>query len=77
MNSTHGVAKSRTQLSDFHFPFTLVIQSCPTLRPLDCSPSGSLVRGISQEEYWSGLPFPSSEVLPNPHLLLDRQMLCS
>ena len=30
--------------------------SCPTLcDPVDCSPSGSSVHGISQQEYWSGL----------------------
>ena len=33
---------------------------------MDCSPPGSSVHGISQQEYWSGLPFPSSEALPNP-----------
>ena len=34
--------------------------------PLDCSPPGSSVRGILQEEYWSGLPFPSPGDLPDP-----------
>ena len=34
--------------------------SCPTLcNPMDCSPPGSSVHGIFQEEYWSGLPFPT------------------
>ena len=38
----------------------LVTKSCPALYdPMDCSPSGSSVHGISQQEYWSGLPFPS------------------
>ena len=38
-------------------------QSCPTLcDPVDYSPPGS---SISQE-YWSGLPFPSSGDLPDP-----------
>ena len=33
-------------------------QSCPTLcDPLDGSPPGSL--GVSRQEHWSGLPFPS------------------
>ena len=37
-----------------------VAQSCPTLsHPMDSSPPGSSVRGILQEEYWSGLPLPS------------------
>ena len=34
-------------------------QLCLTLRdPTDCSLPGSSLHGISQEEYWSGLPFP-------------------
>ena len=42
-------------------------QSCPTLCGLvDCSPPGSSVQGISRQEYWSGLPFPSPGDLPNP-----------
>ena len=37
----------------------LSYQSCPALcNPMDCSPPGSSVHGILQEEYWSGLPFP-------------------
>ena len=27
--------------------------------PMDCSPPGSSVHGILQQEYWSGLPYPS------------------
>ena len=38
-----------------------------TLRdPMDCSPPGSSVHGISQAEYWSGLPFSFPGDLPNP-----------
>ena len=45
----------------------LVAQSCLTVcDPMDCSPPGSSVCGISRQEYWSGLPFPSSGDLPNP-----------
>ena len=45
----------------------LVIQLCPTVRDLmDCSPAGSSVHGILQEEYWSGLPFPPPGDLPDP-----------
>ena len=33
---------------------------------MDCSPPGSFVHGISQAEYWGGLPFPSPEDFPNP-----------
>ena len=36
------------------------LQSCPTLcDPIDGSPPGSPVSGISRQEHWSGLPFPS------------------
>ena len=38
-------------------------QPCPILcNPMDFSPSGSSVHGISREEYWSGLPFPTPSV---------------
>ena len=41
--------------------------SCPTLCDLmDCSPPGSSVHGILQQEYWSGLPFLSPGDLPDP-----------
>ena len=33
---------------------------------MDCSPPGSSVLGISKQEYWSGLPFPSPGDLPDP-----------
>ena len=32
----------------------------------DCSPPGSSVHGISRQEYWSRLPFPSPGDLPDP-----------
>ena len=34
--------------------------------PMDCSPPGSSVHGILQQEYWSGLPFPLLGDLPDP-----------
>ena len=37
----------------------LVAQSCLSLHPMDCSLPGSSIHGISQQEYWSRLPFPS------------------
>ena len=44
-----------------------VAQSCPTLcDPVDCSLPGPLSMGLSRQEYWSGLPFPSPGDLPNP-----------
>ena len=37
-----------------------VTQLCPTLSdPMDCSPPGSSIHGISRQEYWSGVPLPS------------------
>ena len=58
----------------------LVTQSCPTLcSSMDCSPPGSSVHEFSRQEYWSGLPFHSPGVLPdpgmNPSLLHCRQFL--
>ena len=38
--------------------------------PTDCSPPGSSVHGIFQQEYWSGLPHPPPEDLPDPGILL-------
>ena len=35
---------------------------------MDCSPPGSSVHVILQQEYWSGLPFPSPGDLPNPRI---------
>ena len=63
--AVHGVAKSRTRLSDFTFTFhfhklgkemaTHSLQSCPTLgNPIDGSPPGSPVLGFSRQERWSG-----------------------
>ena len=44
-----------------------VAQSCPTLcDPMDCTLPGFSVHGISRQEYWSGLPFPSPGDLPDP-----------
>ena len=43
----------------------LVTESCPILcDPMDCGLPGSSV-GLSRQEYWSGLPFPSPRDLPN------------
>ena len=44
-----------------------VAQSCLTLwDSMGCSLPDSSVHGIFQEEYWSMLPFPPPEDLPNP-----------
>ena len=54
-------------LSSFGAGLCLVTQSCPTLfDPVDCSPPGSSVHGdFPRPEYWSGLPCPPPEDLPN------------
>ena len=47
----------------------LVSKFCLILcNPMDCCPPGSSVYGISRQEYWSGLPFPSPGDLPNPEI---------
>ena len=43
-----------------------VTRSCPTLcDPMDYSPPTFLFMGLSQQEHWSGLPFPSLGYLPD------------
>ena len=37
-----------------------------SLGPIDCSMPGSSVHGIFQQEYWSGLLFPTPGDLPDP-----------
>ena len=44
----------------------LVAKLSESCDPIDCSPPGSSVHGISRQEYWSGLPFPSPGDLPDP-----------
>ena len=46
-----------------------VAQSCPTLcDPMDCTLPGFSVHGISRQDYWSELPFPSAGSLKFPAL---------
>ena len=43
------------------------LQLCLTLcYPMDCSPPGSSVYGLSSQEYWSGVPLPPPGDLPDP-----------
>ena len=61
--------------------FSSVAQLCPTLcDPMDCSLPGSSVHGILQQEYWSGVPFPSPGDLPDrgfrPALQVNSLPLC-
>ena len=45
----------------------LATKLCLTLcDSMNCSPLGSSIRGIFQQEYWSGLPFPSLGGLSDP-----------
>ena len=44
-----------------------IAQSCQTLcDPIDCSLPGCFIHGISRQECWSGLPFPSTGDLSYP-----------
>ena len=44
-----------------------LLHSCPTLsHPMDCSPPGSSVHGILQQEYWGGSPCPPPGDLTDP-----------
>ena len=63
----HGLAKSQTPLSDFHFHFCLVAQSCPTL----CSPwtvahQAPLSMGILQARILEWVAMPSSRGSSQP-----------
>ena len=45
----------------------LIAKSCPTLAtPWTVACQAPLSMGLSRQEYWSGLPFPSPGGLPNP-----------
>ena len=45
----------------------LVTQACLLFcDPVDCSLQASLSIGLSRQEYWNGLPFPSPGHLPDP-----------
>ena len=45
----------------------LVTKLCPTLvTPWTVACQAPLSMGLPRQEYWSGLPFPSAETLPNP-----------
>ena len=80
--TVHGVAKSRTQLSDFTFTFTLTINphldtdegSSHTCFDKNSPAEGTLPLGCflrfflksELQEYWGGVPFPTLGDLPNP-----------
>ena len=60
------LAKNRTRLM-YTLSACLVSQLCPTLcDPLDCSPPGFSVHGISQTRTLEGVPCPPQGDLPTP-----------
>ena len=69
--TVHGVAKSWTrlkQLSMHRIPVDgEVAQLCPTL----CDPMSG---GFSRREYWSGLPFPSPELVDEMSLFFNLNL---
>ena len=71
--TVHGVAKSQTRLSDFTFlSFPYIIRACMLSQlicvhlfatAMDCvAHQTPLSMEFSRQEYYSGLPFPSSEI---------------
>ena len=65
---------SNLYLNDSNTGIVLVAKSHPTfMHPMDYRPPGSSVQGISQQQYWSGLPFPLQGLFwtqrLNPHFL--------
>ena len=59
-----------TKTDDVSIPMCVcakLLQSCPTLcDPWTVAPQAPLLMGFSRQEFWSGLPFPSSGDLPDP-----------
>ena len=54
----------------------LVAKLCPTLAiPWIVACQAPLSMGFSRQEYWSGLPFPSPEDLPDPGIKLRSPAL--
>ena len=63
----YQIRKSRMLVSPTPFRECSVVQSSPALsHSMACSLPGSSVHGISQQEYWSGLPLPSPGDLSDP-----------
>ena len=54
-----------------HLHFSCMLNCCSCVRlcdPMDCSLSGSSVRGFSRQECWSGLPCPFLWDLSDPEI---------
>ena len=61
----HGFAKSQAQSNNSAvYICCLVTKSCPT----HMTHQAPLSKGFPRQEYWSGLPFPSPEVLTNQRI---------
>ena len=67
-----GRQKTCMQVKNESFPLCMhakSLQSFLTLcDPMDLACQGPLSMGFSRQEYWSGLPGPPSEDLPNPRI---------
>ena len=67
-----GAKMLREHFSSFCILRAKLLHSRLTLcDSLDCSPPGSSVHGILQQEYWSGLPCPLPGDLPDPGIELE------
>ena len=44
---------------------------------MGCSPPGSSAHGISQQKYWSGLPFPTAGDVPDPRIEAASRVSCT
>ena len=67
--TVHGVTKTQTWLSAWaHTWWWRLSRSVVSgsWDPMDGSPPGSSVHGVSRQEYWSGLPCPPLRNCPNP-----------
>ena len=61
------IRTNESQLYTYFFPKKDSTKLCPTLViPLTVTCQAPLSMGLSRQEYWSGLPFPSPGDLPNP-----------
>ena len=59
-----SVYRKVTALWSVHVPSCFsCVQLCD---PVDCSPPGSSVHGVSRQQYWGGLPCPPPGDLPDP-----------
>ena len=60
---------THTHTHTYTYAYVLSRISCIGLwNPVDCSPSGSSLRGFSRQKYWSGLPCPPPGDAPVPRI---------